>query len=921
MLMKRAEVILAAMISSTLAAAECSGEAQSPDIVDPKAGLPWRHPWYVVPPDLAAVNTLKKRVAPLLDMPDEKIAALVPARRPIGDTSLANMGPEYRGKLGWTPRVPQHLSIGGMSFIPEERFTIPEVTKVTGPDGTEWEYEYAVNKAGKRVYVTSVRDAVARDWLMRAAKTLSTLYAATGDTAYARKAAVIVAQFAAVYPGYPIYGKTSSKGKSMFFHKEPYPVHTGKWGSWYPVELKLIEPLVLAYDAIRSSGVIEDLSQAWKRDLRQEIETDFLLDNCRLIQRYDKWHANTLAFRTHNVQPYKCRAMIAIGRTIERPELVHYAYSFVKEAIDRRIGLDGVFPESPSYHGQMIGNLGTALKYLEGYTDPTGYVDPLTKRRFDNVDPAVEFPTFAKATEFQRESAFPDGRVLMVHDTWPRQHAHFKRTHTTSRIWPVFGHAVLGRGRDAAQMEAHLNYGPDFGHGHQDTLNLILWACGEELLSDVGYTYTYRGWARGALAHNLVVVDGMNQETGGFSVINTPHDTVGGRITCWAPIKDGFGVIEAEDVKSYPQCSTYRRTIMLVEDNETNAFVVDVFDVIGGSQHDFLAHGSADKDQRLTFDKPLTSFADSLAADGKIKLPTPTRAYYGTSDVGKDFDKYGVLSQYWGNIRHVRQTQGPGPWQGTFSGSAPTDARLRMHLLAPIDCELYAGEAPSIRRAEEDTSKIENYMMPILTARRRGTNLTSRYVVVWEPYQPEPWLHDVRLGHASGDGIVVEARTDNARYRVFWSPADAEGLAHDGAQFSGRFACLREAGDNCRVAMVDGHRFRAGGIDIQCHPAPMLTVCAAGADDDGDYLQVEGNIPTSQRDEQWGILIYPGGDTRAIRLRLGKGPGVLRCPDGHGLTAEADGATWREIYSPGRVFKGNIRLRLINRLASGGQSG
>ena len=893
--------------------------AEGPDVVETKGSPPWRHPWYVAAPSPERVNAMTKRVAPLLEMTDEEIAALVPARRPIGGTSLADMGSEYRGNLGWTPRKPRHLRIGKSSFIPEERFGVAGVTKVKGPDGTKWEYEFAVNEAGKRVYITSIRDAVARDWLMQAAQTLSTLHAASGKTAYARKAAAIVAQFATVYPGYPIYGKRSSTGKETFVHKEPYPSETGKWDTWYWLDLQRIEPLVLAYDAIRSSGAIEELGRAWERDLRHEIEIDFLLDFCLLIQRYDTWHATTLSSRTINVQPYKCRGMIAIGRTIDRPELVHYAYTFIKEAIDCRFGLDSVFPESPAYHQQMVGNLDAALKHLQGYTDPPRYVDPLTERRFDNLDPAAEFPTFAKATRFQRESAYPDGRPLMVHDTWPEQYARFKRTSTTSRIWPVFGHAVLGRGRGAAQMEAHLNYGRDFGHGHQDTLNLILWARGEELLSDLGYTYTYRGWARGALGHNLVVVDGMNQETGGFSDIDRPHKAVGGRVTCWAPIEDGFGVIEAEDVNSYPQCSTYRRTIMLVEDDETSAFVVDVFDVVGGKQHDFVAHGSADKDQRLTFDKPLTPFADSLAADGRIKLPRPTSTYYGTGEGYPDFDRYGVLSQYWGNIRHVRQAKGPGPRRGTFAGHAPTDARLRMHLLSPTDCELYAGEAPSIRRAKEDDAKVEDYMMPILTARRHGENLTSRYVVVWEPYGTEPWLRDVRLSHASDGGIVVEARTAAARYKVFRTAPDADGLAHGGAQLSGRFACLREANGDSRLAVIDGHRFRADDIDIQCRPSPMLTIRAASSDDDGDYLDVEGMFPTGPRADQWGILVYPGGDTRAIRLRRGTGPGVLRCPDGHGLAAGTGGATWREQYSPGRVFTGDIRLRPINRLSNAGR--
>ena len=98
---------------------------------------------------------------------------------------------------------------------------------------------------------------------------------------------------------------------------------------------------------------------------------------------------------------------------------------------------------------------------------------------------------------------------MTVHDTWPISHGFNGRTQTTSRIWPAFGHAILGRGSDDSQMEAHLDFSGSYGHAHADTLSFGLWAFGEELLSDIGYTHTYWGWAGSSLSHNLVVVDGV----------------------------------------------------------------------------------------------------------------------------------------------------------------------------------------------------------------------------------------------------------------------------------------------------------------------------------------------------------------------------------------------------------------------------
>ena len=873
------------------------------------------HPWQQVDLDEAALSRARRSVAPFIELDEQQLVDLIPARKPI--YSWAKF--PIPGTVSWDPPKPQQITIGSETFIPEERFPATDSLEHTGPDGTLWTYEFFPDANGEPIYPTCVRDAAARDRYVEAALSMGRLYQVTGEIDYARRAALIIARFAQVYPGYPIHGRTSSRGRYKFFETEPYPYTSGKWAQWYPVDMPDTEKLAMAYDLIHPSGIIEQLGIELGRDLRREIELGFFADHVGLILKYDTWHATNLAMRTHNLHPSKCRSMIAIGRTIGRPDFVHYACMNMQEILDARFMVDGVFPESPDYHAQTAGGLLSGALLLQGYTDPPGYTDQLSGKRFDNFDRDVEFPMLRRAYEYLDDCPYPDGMRMVVHDTWPRHRPENARTRTTSRLFPAFGHAVLGLGEHAQQAEAHLHYSKGFGHEHNDTLNLALWACGEELLSELGYTYTYRGWATGSLGHNLVVVNGGNQLTqpreGGSSIEN-PSAAVGGELVTWFPVHDGFGLVEATGADAYPACSIYRRAVMLVALDEQHTACVDIFEVAGGSQHDWMAHGSAEKDQTLAFTAPSAPFADSLAEDGRIHIPMDTQEQQ-VRGLLTEFDRYGQQSQYWGNIRHVSKVSGLGPWQATFAGLQPSDAKLRLHLLAPTDCEVYFGEAPSIRRAREHLPDIEKYMMPIMTARRTGESLTSRYVAVWEPCSAEPWLDQVELLHDGPDGLVIRMSAGDTIATVFWAPDAATTLATDGISLTGRFGCVRTSANALRMSACEATRMVSGATEITAEALEPFPLVSAEVADAGDRLIVAGHLPDQIEPGGWGILLHPGGQTRAIRLgeiTRNADTTSITCPDGLGLVGSNADNHWRETCFPMRTFDGPMQLRIPTRV-------
>src|SRR5690606_3503574 len=57
---------------------------------------------------------------------------------------------------------------------------------------------------------------------------------------------------------------------------------------------------------------------------------------------------------------------------------------------------------------------------------------------------------------------------------------------------------------------------PKYGHNHWDPLSINLWAEGQELLPDIGYTHTrFRRWTQSTLAHNTVTVDSDDMSADG----------------------------------------------------------------------------------------------------------------------------------------------------------------------------------------------------------------------------------------------------------------------------------------------------------------------------------------------------------------------------------------------------------------------
>ncbi len=155
-----------------------------------------------------------------------------------------------------------------------------------------------------------------------------------------------------------------------------------------------------------------------------------------------------------------------------------------------------------------------------------------------------------------------------------------------SRVVGGYGLAVLEAGPSTDRRGLSIYYGhAGGGHGHRDRLTLELWAFGRPMLPDMGYPAHWLAknglWTSNTISHYAVVVDGAGQKT------TFPGSLVS--LVDSAPVQ--FAEAEADQV-AYPGTVTrYRRASALIDLDDGSGYLVDLFRVVGGRQHDWSFHG------------------------------------------------------------------------------------------------------------------------------------------------------------------------------------------------------------------------------------------------------------------------------------------------------------------------------------------
>ena len=739
-------------------------------------------------------------------------------------------------------------------------------------------------------------------------------YAQTRRSEYAYKCAVILDRYAEVIGAWPFFDREGEKTYPHDTMLRQYgirmpPRHGGFWSSWWPYDLRVSRALVLAYDQIVNSGQIEKLADERGYDVRAKIERDLLQENLNIDNRYPLTYGNTQADRLIG--------MLVWGQALGDPELVHRAIRYGDALPKVSYFPSGWWHEgSPGYHMMITGRwvIGFPPVCLESYSDPPGFTDPVDGTRFDDVDFAARYRAFLEDAVRQAEKwILPNGRFAAVHDAhWFRDISGAQASYgvlgdyepSVSRqlLHTWLGHVVLGRGRGDHQVQAHLHFSGTYGHDHKDNLNFFLWAKGEELLSETDYKVLgYRDWNGSTAAHNTVVVDEQDQLTRStapqrefteidevpgiedfwFARTRQRHGTclTDGMLRLLVDDCPGVQAVEADGHRAYPSelVRRYRRTIVTVDVDDADVYVVDIFRVGGGSVHDWMLHGPLHADYTATTSLPLAP-------------------------------RGGTLHRY---LEELRSAATDGPWW--IELATPSGKAVRTTMMPSPGTEVILGKAHGIRRQQPQT---------FLDVRRRGPD--SVFVAVHEPFHYEKAtrrklraVEVVSPRKASKTAVMLKVTLSNRTDYILSTLGEEGGIETDDLFFRGHFGYLSAAGGTYQTCyMADATLLETGGAKLE--------TAAAYTGDVTDTLSVAGGaplnafvtdrvLPASGLEGKLLVTTDGDGSTRGFRVRSVKREGdrtlieVDRIP---GMTVEKGYV--KQQYFPNWGIPGGLSFRILN---------
>ncbi|MBD3291278.1 MAG: hypothetical protein GF393_00010, partial [Armatimonadia bacterium] len=241
------------------------------------------------------------------------------------------------------------------------------------------------------------------------------------------------------------------------------------------------------------------------------------------------------------------------------------------------------------------------------------------------------------------------------------------------------------------------------GHGHRDQLMLKTIAYGYDFTADIGYPANLRSakrhaWTSNTITHPTVIIDETPQPRG-----TSASAELFGRCE-WAQVASAY----SRD--TYPEAPLYHRTAALVEVDRDHHFIVDVFRVVGGEQHDWLWHSLSGEDGRnfeISCADALQSRAGTLAGPDVEYTADTENGYSWLKDISEGTVAEGIAATW-----RVGDEQGTGyrvhmlgaPGRTVFVGRGEGRGTLGR---SPLDAYLVVrsgGQAPRRPPSSPSTS-------------------------------------------------------------------------------------------------------------------------------------------------------------------------------------------------------------------------
>ncbi|MBN2564041.1 MAG: heparinase II/III family protein [Phycisphaerae bacterium] len=719
---------------------------------------------------IALKRKVVQKAANWIEIPDEQLYWLLPDSRvprafnvsakgcPIHGTAIYQHG-RYPWVLDREAPFTITCPVGGEQY-PSNDFGaylasgMQDRSLLTGPyadDGRGW-----VAPDGEKYWF--VAHACHEHWKeiwLPAVKLLSLAYAMTGDPVYARKAIVMLDRIATVYP------------EMDYSQQSRYSELTG--GAYqgkilnHIAETLVLRDLAVAYD-LAFDALVGDapISLPWRspQQIRANIEANLLEEGIDAVARYQivgnfGLHQSALAHAAVVRQQGPTEELLDGIFTHTGGARCHEGFNY---ALYNLVFKDGMpFETSPCYCADWVNALNTAAEVIaKGGCDlyqhrkfPLMFHAPLKLLCNGQFTPAngdsgsitsnwtlpakasyraayrhLQRPSYAWALGKQgglSGSQYTTFEALVEEPLADEasQDAGLYASQLPSRVLDGYGMTILNNENDSTAVS--LYYGIRGVHGHYDRLSIELFGHDRRLSPDLGYPDFMNdfvpgifSWTHNTISHNTVMVDESKQRGNVSGKVLRFHNS------------PAVQVVDVDGAGSYEQATTYRRTLVLVNVGNENAYLVDVFRVQGGESHVLSIHG-----QEGEF---------SLAGAGLLPPPVTEGTLAGPDvSYGELYDDPvlgapGYSGSYYpydgSGYQHLFNWQSITPdvvVTGQWDLAGEPSAQLRVHVVPHPGQELVVADA-----RVSPTLKIPTILKYMLL-RRSGDPAGNTFVTVWEP--------------------------------------------------------------------------------------------------------------------------------------------------------------------------------------------
>lgn len=743
----------------------------------------------------------------LLSLSERDVLELIPKTSGLYFVNCANChsGTQEQSPFAWDIHQPDKMVCKACGQVyPDPAFPEEGVIELNN----SIEYRYYEDDEGKRYFFQGRLWDLKRRYLVSKAREFAEGYDLTGREDLARRSGLILYGFARTFPGWALHFELPYRPKEFWSYNEgPSPVPRYKswrickwtWWDYLGVDTDLIE----AYKFIAGSQALKDLADDYNVDIHKAIREDLFGQMVEHAMRNEEYYSN--------MSPVFWKSVVRAAEAMEEPRYIEEMAQRFTFFMENRFQYDGFwFENTPSYHNQTVGTLKTFLRSMEEVSRSLGL----------KALPLKGQDLLREAEMAVEKLRLPNGRYAPTNDTWHHSRGE-PLDSSRPQLLPSMGYAILGQGKGECQVQAHLAFTGGYHHKHRDHLNLLLFAFGKEMLSDIGYTHTKeRAWSISTAAHNTVIIDGKDQE------IDGEHKGIS--LKAFGRADHAFQVVSASSSSAYPQVSQYHRHVLMIGAGNGESYILDLFRVLGGDVADYIFHGDADEDSDICHSLGEGHRANLLESSESFKRPEGEHDY---SPIQKGTS--------YGFIEDTRALNAQGPFNLDLKYPSITPS-LRIHFPLPEENQVILGKDPSIRGAGENDLNLHMHRRPVILLRKEGAPVDTLFCSVLEPYEEKPFIDTIRVLKKEGGFLSLEVTragvVDLLMADVGPFPRHHEFLLTDGvsASFEGRYAMARI--------------YPEGAVELYSLGAEEVTIGQYSIKGPG---HIEGQIIGACRDERY----------------------------------------------------------------------